>query len=121
MAADLMPRSKSAASTWQFPHFCAHSWYRVNCRSRQRSPLRLLEREPTVERQPSRPPCHDSNGHGRPGYVHGPAVRNSKLDHESHHQECARSQSGCQAENEEDGKENLGGADKECGCLRGWK
>jgi hypothetical protein len=59
---------------------------------RQLSLLALLEPEPMVERQPSWPPRHYSKRHGRPGYVHWPAVRHSKLDHESHHQEPARSQ-----------------------------
>ena len=59
---------------------------------RQPSPLALLE--PIIDRQRSRPTRHYSKRHGRPGYVHRPAVRYSKLDHKSHHQEPARSQSG---------------------------
>ena len=71
-----------------------------------------------IERQPSRPPRHYSKRHRSPGYVHRPAVRHSKLNHKSHQQKRACSQSGCEAENEEDGKENLSGADKECSGLR---
>ena len=76
----------------KFPHFCRHSRQCVLITEvRQPSPLTLLEPEPMVERQPSRPPRHYSKRHGRPGYVHWPAVRHSKLNHESHHQERARS------------------------------
>src|SRR5260370_28659622 len=83
--------------------------------------LRRLEPEPMVDTPPSRPTRHYSKRHRRPGHVHRPAVRHRKLDHESHYQEPARSQSGRQAENEEGGKENFGGADEECGSLRRWK
>src|SRR6266849_2631089 len=66
-----------------------------------------------IERQPSRPPRHYAKRHRRPGDVHWPAVWHRELDYESHHQEHTRSQSGRQPENEEDGKENFAGTDKE--------
>jgi hypothetical protein len=53
--------------------------------------------------------------------VHWPAVWHRELDYESHHQERARSQSCRQPENEEDGKENFAGTDKERRRLRRWK
>jgi hypothetical protein len=74
-----------------------------------------------VERQPSRPPRHYAKRHGRPGHVHWSAVRHRELDYESDDQERARSQSCRQPENEEDGKENFGGTDKERHGLRRWK
>src|SRR5258708_1317080 len=74
-----------------------------------------------IERHPSRPPSHYAKRHGCPGYVHWPAVWHRELDYESHHQERARSQSCRQPENEEDGKENFGGTDKERRRLRRWK
>src|SRR5216684_4387553 len=74
-----------------------------------------------IERQPSRPPRHYAKRHGRPGYVRWPAVWHRELDYESHHQEPARSDSRRKPENEEDGKENFGGTDKERHDLRRWK
>src|SRR5712692_4813573 len=74
-----------------------------------------------IERQPSRPPRHYAKRHGRPGYVHRPAIWHRELDYESHHQERARSQSCRQPENKEDGKENFPGTDKERRRLRRWK
>src|SRR5258708_10006179 len=74
-----------------------------------------------IERQPSRPPRHYAKRHRRPGDVHWPAVWHRELDYESHHQKRARSQSCRQPENEEDGKENFPGTDKERRRLRRWK
>src|SRR5258708_35512491 len=74
-----------------------------------------------IERQPSRPPSHYAKRHGCPGYVHWPAVWHRELHYESHHQERARSDSRRKPENEEDGKENFGGTDKERHDLRRWK
>lgn len=98
------------------PHSAGHDTEvtRLFLDASQLSHLALLEPEPMVERQSSRPPRHYAERHGGPGYVHGPAVRHGKFDHESHYQECAGSQSGRQAENEKDGKDNFGGADEEC-------
>src|SRR5258708_15826742 len=74
-----------------------------------------------IERHPSRPPSHYAKRHGCPGYLHWPAVWHRELDYESHRQEGARSKSCRQSENEEDGKENFGGTDKERHGLRRWK
>lgn len=76
---------------------------------------------PLIERQPSRPPRHYAKRHRRPRRVHRPAVRHGKLDYESHQQEPARSQSRRQPENEENGKENFGRADKIRHDPRSWK